>query len=36
MPLETHRIHPFEHAHEQQMWELLCGSMSAAFGNTTA
>ena len=35
MPLETHRIHPFEHAHEQQMWELLCGSMSAAFGNTT-
>lgn len=35
MPLETHRIHPFEHAHEQQMWESLCASMSAAFADST-
>jgi len=35
MPLETHRIHPFEHAHEQQMWESLCDSMSAAFKDLT-
>jgi hypothetical protein len=31
MPLETQLIHPFEHAHEQQMWESLCASMTAAF-----
>lgn len=29
--LDIHRIHPFEQAHEQQMWESLCESMSAAF-----
>lgn len=33
MPLDIHLIHPFEYAHEQQMWESLCASMSAAFRN---
>jgi len=35
MALEIHQIHPFEYAHEQQMWESLCASMSAAFRDTT-
>jgi hypothetical protein len=33
MPLDIHLIHPFDHAHEQQMWESLRASMASAFKN---